>query len=719
MSDRRFTDKFELNPGAVRSLPDGHPAMLEKRTLFPSTVVETDAEFSDSLLVSGKNNRKLGERVEKGAFKGYALYGLSLEERATCPDDCSIRGACYGNGMQMARRHRIDTESYFYGYLESEIEQLLADEQYGLLIRLHVLGDFPSVEYVAFWADMLSAHEKLACYGYTHRRAKSWGGDEIGEAIQNLKDQFPDRFRIRWSGEVSRADGAVVINSVPTRPRVPEGLVCPAQTDATACCATCALCWEPSARHDTIAFVKHGPKSNGAAAETAMAGDDFTKLLLSTRGWLTNFAKSLCKDAILAEDLVQETYVKALASRDSFDGLNLSAWLTTILKNYYFSLARKSKRETDDPEGFLTERLVSPDDAAASLEAKEGLEAFEEISEDQREALRMIANGDSYEEAAAVTGVPIGTIKSRVHRGREALKAATDFEPTRVVTPKRLFTPAVETREVKPIALPPSIRPKQVSTELPETRNVSPSELRIEPKYQRDLTGRSISLIKKIVAGWDWAKFKPPVCAETKDGLFVIDGQHTAIAAASHPGISKIPVLVVSADDVEHRADAFVSHNRDRLAMSVFQVFHAEVTAGNREARDVLAAVMRGGGSIPRAQPMKGYAKPGQVIPVNELRRIFRTDGAAAVEEIVGIAVAARVAPVSQTILRAIRLILKEHRFAEVKSKGPTAIAAAITATKNIDLAARNFAVESDQSRDRACAVLIENKVLGKETVAA
>lgn len=214
MSLRRFTDKFDLDPTAVWSLPDNHPAMMENRTLFPSTVMETNDAFSDHLLVSGENNRKLGKRIEKGKFKGYALFGLSLEERATCPDDCSVRGSCYGNGMQMARRHRIDPAGRFFNLLEEEIRTILADEDVGLLVRLHVLGDFPSVEYVATWADLLSDYPKLACYGYTHRRTKSWGGDDIGEAIQNVKDQYPDRFRIRWSGPSSRADGATVIKTI-------------------------------------------------------------------------------------------------------------------------------------------------------------------------------------------------------------------------------------------------------------------------------------------------------------------------------------------------------------------------------------------------------------------------------------------------------------------------------------------------------------------------
>lgn len=599
MSDYRFGFKFDLDPTAVRSLPDNHPAMMENRTLFPSTVVETNEAFSDRLLVSGKNNRKLGERIEKGRFKGYALYGLTLEERATCPSDCSVRGACYGNGMQMARRHRIDQDGLFFTLLEDEVRMILVDEQDGLLVRLHVLGDFPSVEYVAAWADLLADHPKLACYGYTHRRTKSWGGDEIGEAIQNLKDMYPDRFRIRWSGPTSRADGAVVIKTIPNRPRTEEGLVCPAQTDATACCATCGLCWEPSAKHDTIAFIKHGPKSGESAALEAMAAPTASQSAAGTAR-----QERLAR---IAANAVPET-----------------------------------------PERKMLPAVIPP------------------------------------------------------------AKPRAEFVPTITVRPPS------DCRRVAPIQISSAVKCKEVARELPEVRHVSPTDLLIEPKYQRDLSGNSIRLIKRMLFGWDWAKFKPPVCAETPQGLFVIDGQHTAIAAATHPGIFRIPVMVVLAEHVEQRADAFVSHNRDRLAMSVFQVFHAEVTAGNKEARDVLAATMRAGATIPRAQPDKFRAKPGDVIAVKEARSIFNADGADGLERVLRIAVAAKLSPIPRVAMRAIRIILKEPRFVNVKMKGEASISAAIASIQNIDLAARHAAAATEQPMDRACAVLIESAVLGE-----
>lgn len=551
VDDRRFTDKAALDPEAVRSLPLNHPALMENRTLFPSTVVDVTDEFSDRLLVSGKNNRKLGERITKGKFKGYALYGLSLEERATCPTDCGVRAFCYGNGMQMARRHRITDIDLFSTFLEDEIRTILADPIDGLLVRLHVLGDFPSVEYVAMWADLLGEHDRLACYGYTH-----WRG-EIGDAIESVKSRYPDRFRIRWSSDKSVADGAVVVTHVPTKKRIAEGLVCPAQTDATASCSTCGLCWEGHAKHDSIVFIKHGPKSLQALAESMTAAP---------------------KTAPAKQEPTRDTIAPAPASSEN----------------------------------------VRP--------------------------------------VTALT----------VPQKRDAV----------------LSSP-------------------------PEMRLVAPSELKIESAYQRDLSGKSMKLIRKIVIGWDWAKFKPPVVAETAGGLFIIDGQHTAIAAASHPEIKQIPVMVVPAVRIERRAEAFVAHNRDRLTMTPAQVFYGEVASGNKEAKAALQAVMRAGATIPRLPVQKNYAKPGQITAITELRSIVAAHGADTLERIIRIAVLSKVAPITKTVLGALRILLTDPKHSAIATVHDSRIASAIASIKNIEAVSAHAASDTGQGRTRACASLL------------
>lgn len=107
---------------------------------------------------------------------------------------------------------------------------------------------------------------------------------------------------------------------------------------------------------------------------------------------------------------------------------------------------------------------------------------------------------------------------------------------------------------------------------LPIFEWVDPATLLVDEGYQRDSSERSLKLVRKIVAGWDWAKFKAPCAVMTDAGLELIDGQHTAIAAATHPGVEKIPVMIVDVDQRAERAAAFIGHNKDRVAVTAAQL---------------------------------------------------------------------------------------------------------------------------------------------------
>lgn len=551
MSKRRFTDKPELNPQAVRSLPAEHPAMVENRTLFPSTVATVSASEPKNIFTSGRENRKLGEFVEKGAFKGYALLGLSLEERATCPASCAARGFCYGNGMHLARRLRIDDPEVFFDRVEAEIVEALACHR-GVLVRLHVLGDFPSVGYVAFWKDMLAENPKLACYGYTHWPEAS----DIGVAIKAVKDEFPDRFRIRWSSSVPRPDGTTIISRVPDTRRVSEGLVCPAQTDASVCCATCGLCWEKSFSSEAIAFVKHGPKSAEAEFEA----------------------------------------------------------------------------------------VVAPK-TGSDLRSKEG---------------------------------------------------GSDIRP------------------VAPLALS-GLQRAPVSTTVPGIVWRAPSELQVEGAYQRELTPRSLRLIRKIVSEFDWAKFKPPIAVSCGDGLRVIDGQHTAIAAATHGGIEKIPVFVVDGETVAERAQAFVAHNRDRINVSALEIFHAEIAAREPLAFGILKIVYECGGDIPRTLPRRDKCEPGQLVCVGELKKIVREMGQQGLRRVVTVLVKSQQAPIHRTLVRGLALALSHERFSAVAAAADERIARAVAAVAEPDASARSLSEQTGETITRAMASIIANGLEAEE----
>ena len=145
---------------------------------------------------------------------------------------------------------------------------------------------------------------------------------------------------------------------------------------------------------------------------------------------LMHRAMSLCDNAHRAEDIVQETVAKALAEKSSFQaGTNLHAWLITILKNYFFSQYRRRRREVEDVDGSYGENLQAPYDPAWVVDGKRVAKLLDQIPMIQQEALRLVGiEGCGYKEAAEDQGVPIGTIKSRVKRARDALKRKLAIE---------------------------------------------------------------------------------------------------------------------------------------------------------------------------------------------------------------------------------------------------------------------------------------------------
>jgi RNA polymerase sigma-70 factor, ECF subfamily len=138
---------------------------------------------------------------------------------------------------------------------------------------------------------------------------------------------------------------------------------------------------------------------------------------------LRAFAVSLSGSVDRADDLVQETVMRAMASIDSFTpGTNMAAWLVTILRNLFRSQYRKRRREVEDPDGSYQASLKAPPDQFGRLEFKELVEALAKLPHLQREALLLVAaSGFSYDEAAAICGIAVGTVKSRVSRARQLL----------------------------------------------------------------------------------------------------------------------------------------------------------------------------------------------------------------------------------------------------------------------------------------------------------
>ena len=135
------------------------------------------------------------------------------------------------------------------------------------------------------------------------------------------------------------------------------------------------------------------------------------------------FAISLTRNASVADDMVQDTLVKAWTNIEKFEvGSNMRAWLFTILRNTYYSSRRKSNREVADVDGVITDNLAEKPAHDGHMQMAEFRRALAQLNDEQREALLLVgASGFSYEEAAEMCGVAVGTIKSRTNRARAQL----------------------------------------------------------------------------------------------------------------------------------------------------------------------------------------------------------------------------------------------------------------------------------------------------------
>jgi RNA polymerase sigma-70 factor (ECF subfamily) len=150
---------------------------------------------------------------------------------------------------------------------------------------------------------------------------------------------------------------------------------------------------------------------------------EFKAELIELLPSLRAFARSLAHNPAQADDLVQDTLVKALANVERFEpGTNLRAWLFTILRNHYYSQLRKAKREVEDADGRFAARIAVRPEQDGSVDLEDFKIAFQQLAPDHREVLTLVgASGCSYEEAAAICGCAVGTIKSRVNRARKKL----------------------------------------------------------------------------------------------------------------------------------------------------------------------------------------------------------------------------------------------------------------------------------------------------------
>lgn len=223
-------------------------AIATGRTVFQSTLKDTSTQAlgKTEKVIKESTNVKLGKHVTKGKLKGFRIFTVTLEERKTCPLSCAHWANCYGNNMPFATRYAANAD--LVQRMESELAQLQRKYPKGFLVRLHILGDFYSVAYVNHWKTWLVKYPALHVYGYTANQPDAKDSKEraIGQAVLDLRESNPVRFAVRFSGNFQR-DSMTALSGDDSRAmaQVNQGkaFICPVQTDKTASCGTCGLCW--------------------------------------------------------------------------------------------------------------------------------------------------------------------------------------------------------------------------------------------------------------------------------------------------------------------------------------------------------------------------------------------------------------------------------------------------------------------------------------------
>src|SRR5436190_10610430 len=182
--------------------------------------------------------------------------------------------------------------------------------------------------------------------------------------------------------------------------------------------AACSRTWRPSPF--PIDYGNCWRRSQRRRRSLSSPGSSIKDAMLAQIPTLRAFAFSLCGNFERADDLVQETLLKAWQHLNKFEeGTNLRAWLFTILRNTYFSDTRKKRREVEDVDGKKTASLSVAPAQQGYVDIQDLREALKLLPADQREALVLVgAAGMSYEEAAEVGQCAVGTVKSRVNRAR-------------------------------------------------------------------------------------------------------------------------------------------------------------------------------------------------------------------------------------------------------------------------------------------------------------
>ncbi len=219
----------------------------------------------------------------------------------------------------------------------------------------------------------------------------------------------------------------------------------------------------------------------------------------------------------------------------------------------------------------------------------------------------------------------------------------------------------------------------------PICERVDPRTLFVDPAYQRDIRERGLRQIHQIVEKWDWNKFKPPICAYAEHSgetvLKVLDGQHTATAAASHPGITMIPVMICEARETSAQAAAFVGQNTQRLNVTPLQLHQAALVAQDEDAVTIDQVCTKAGVRVLQYS-VKNF-EPGDTVAINAIAKLVDVRGAMKARIILEVLAKARMAPILAPQIKAVELLLTDDEYRHAIT--PEALTEAITGSWLVD----------------------------------
>lgn len=190
----------------------------------------------------------------------------------------------------------------------------------------------------------------------------------------------------------------------------------------------------------------------------------------------------------------------------------------------------------------------------------------------------------------------------------------------------------------------------------PEFLWVAPTDLVVDETYQRDLKRNSFVLISQMRKEFRWNRMKPPIVVRAEEGLHVIDGQHTAIVAASL-NIPRIPVFLVDAEAIDERARTFVSHNTNRVVVHPLDIFRALTASGDLDAVTCQEVMDRAGIRLRMISSTTSIAE-GDTMAIGTIRNLVRKRGALLARQVLQTLVQAKRAPVSAPEITAVEELL-------------------------------------------------------------